>query len=177
MAQTRVRPISTSDGPPSENLHRMTRWLDADEQRTWLAWLGASELLMAALDAQLQRDAGIPHAYYAILAQLSHAPDRTRRMSDLASVVNSSASRLSHAVGKLEDRGWVVRSPCPSDKRSTLCTLTDEGFAFLAEQAPGHVAAVRRHLFDPLTDEQVAQLEQICSAVLDGLDPSGACRP
>lgn len=154
----------------------MTRWLTADEQRAWLAWLGATELLMASLDAQLQRDAGIPHAYYAILAQLSAAPDRTLRMSDLASVVNASPSRLSHAVGKLEERGWVTRKPSTCDKRSTLCTLTDDGFAFLAETAPGHVEAVRKGLFDPLTKEQVGQLERICQAVLDGLDPSGSCR-
>jgi len=153
-----------------------TRWLTDDEQRAWLAWLGATELLMASLDAQLQRDAGFPHAYYAILAQLSAAPERTLRMSDLASVVNASPSRLSHAVGKLEDRGWVTRSPSTCDKRSTMCSLTDAGFEVLKEHAPGHVAAVRKHLLDPLTPEQVRQLEEICNAVLDGLDPSGACR-
>jgi DNA-binding MarR family transcriptional regulator len=153
-----------------------TTWLNGDEQRAWLAWLGATELMMASLDAQLQRDAGFPHAYYAILAQLSHAPDRTLRMSDLASVVNASPSRLSHAIGKLEERGWVTRRSCPTDRRSTLATLTEDGFAVLEEQAPGHVAAVRRTLFDALTPEQVAQLEQICNAVLNGLDPSGHCR-
>lgn len=152
------------------------KWLTEDEQRAWLAWLGATELLMSALDAQLQRDAGFPHAYYAILAQLSAAPDRTLRMSDLAGVVNASPSRLSHAVSKLEERGWVHRHACPSDKRSTLATLTDEGFAVLERTAPGHVAAVRAALIDRLTPEQVGQLEQICNAVLDGLDPSGACR-
>jgi DNA-binding MarR family transcriptional regulator len=167
---------STLDRPRDANLGSVTKWLTADEQRAWLAWLGATELLMASLDAQLQRDAGFPHAYYAILAQLSHAPDRTLRMSDLAGVVNASPSRLSHAIGKLEDRGWVSRRPCPSDRRVTLATLTDAGFRVLQEQAPGHVQAVRKALFDPLTPEQVGQLEQICRAVLDGLDPSGACR-
>jgi DNA-binding MarR family transcriptional regulator len=167
---------STRERGPGGNVSAVTRWLTEQEQQAWLAWLGASELLMASLDAQLQRDAGFPHAYYAILAQLSHAPDRTLRMSDLASVVNSSPSRLSHAVGKLEDRGWVTRRPCPTDKRSTLATLTDEGFAVLEAQAPGHVEAVRTALFDPLTPEQVGQLEQICNAVLDRLDPSGSCR-
>ncbi|MGZ6826964.1 MAG: MarR family winged helix-turn-helix transcriptional regulator [Mycobacteriales bacterium] len=154
----------------------MTQWLTEDEQRAWLAWLGATELLMGALDAQLQRDAGFPHAYYAILAQLSAAPERTLRMSDLASVVNASPSRLSHAVSKLEERGWVHRRACPTDGRSTLATLTDEGFAVLERTAPGHVAAVRANLVDRLTPEQVGQLEQICNAVLDGLDPSGARR-
>ena len=155
----------------------MTRWLSEDEQRAWLAWLGASELLMAALDAQLQRDAGFPHAYYAILAQLSQAPERTLRMSDLASVVNASPSRLSHAVSKLEARGWVSRRPGTHDRRSMLATLTDAGHAVLGQQAPGHVAAVRAALFDALSPEQVIQLEQICAAVLDGLDPSGDGRP
>lgn len=155
----------------------VTRWLTADEQRAWLAWLGASELLMSHLDAQLQRDAGFPHAYYAILAQLSAAPDRTLRMSQLASVVNASPSRLSHAVGALEQRGWVRRRRGEPDRRSTLATLTDEGFAVLVEQAPGHVEAVRKGLFDPLTPEQVTQLEQICTAVLEGLDPAGTRRP
>ena len=153
-----------------------TRWLDADEQRAWLAFLGATELLMAALDAQLQRDAGIPHAYYAILAQLSHRPDRTLRMSELASVVNASPSRLSHAAAKLEERGWITRRSCDEDRRGTWATLTDEGFAYLQGIAPGHVAEVRKRLLDPLTPEQVGQLEQICTAVLDGIDPSGVCR-
>jgi DNA-binding transcriptional ArsR family regulator len=107
---------STSAAAPGARVGDVTTWLSADEQRAWLAWLGATELMMAALDAQLQRDAGFPHAYYAILAQLSHAPERTLRMSDLASVVNSSASRLSHAIGKLEERGWVTRRPCPNDR-------------------------------------------------------------
>lgn len=150
----------------SGTLSPMTTWLTADEQRAWLAFLGATELFMASLDAQLQRDAGFPHAYYAILAQLSAAPDRTLRMADLAGVVNASPSRLSHAVGKLEDRGWVRRQQCSDDRRGTWATLTAEGFAVLKEQAPGHVAAVRRGLFDALTPEQVGQLEDICTAVL-----------
>lgn len=148
----------------------VTRWLSADEQRAWLAYVAANELLMSALDAQLQRDAGFPHAYYAILARLSAAPDRTLRMSDLALGVNSSPSRLSHAVAKLEERGWVRREQCPDDRRGTFATLTDAGFAVLEAQAPGHVEAVREALFDALTPDQVAQLESICSAIRDRVE-------
>jgi DNA-binding MarR family transcriptional regulator len=154
----------------------MTRWLSADEQRAWLAFLGASELLMSSLDSQLMREAGFPHTYYAILAQLSAAPDRTLRMTELASVVNASPSRLSHAVGKLEERGWVQRRQCHDDRRGTWCSLTDGGFAVLERAAPGHVEAVRDGLFDALTPEQVGQLEQICAAVLARLDPQGVKR-
>jgi DNA-binding MarR family transcriptional regulator len=145
----------------------MTRWLSEDEQRAWLALVRATTQLMAGLDAQLQRDAGFPHAYYAILAQLSAAPERTLRMSELASVVNASPSRLSHAVGKLEEKGWVERRGCGEDRRVTYATLTDVGFSVLEQQAPGHVEAVRAGLFDRLTPEQVAQLEQICTAISD----------
>ena len=78
-------------------------------------------------------------AYYLILAMLSDVPGRTLRMSDLAAVTQSSQSRLSHAVSRLERNGWVRRTPCPDDRRSTLAQLTDAGFAALAEAAPGHV--------------------------------------
>jgi DNA-binding MarR family transcriptional regulator len=155
----------------------VTRWLDQDEQRTWRSFLATSELLYAALDRQLQRDAGITHASYIVLAMLSEAPDRSLRMSDLAVKANSSPSRLSHAVARLEERGWVRRRPAPKDGRGTVAVLTDAGWDMLAETAPGHVAAVREHLFNRLTPEQVRLLGDICSTVLDGLDPNRVARP
>ena len=155
----------------------MTRWLDEDEQRTWRSFLATSELLYAALDRQLQRDAGITHASYIVLAMLSEAPDRSLRMSDLAVRANSSPSRLSHAVARLEARGWVRREPAPKDGRGTVAVLTDAGWQMLAETAPGHVTAVREHLFDQLSQDQVRALGDICTIVLDGLDPNRVARP
>jgi DNA-binding MarR family transcriptional regulator len=149
----------------------MTRWLDEEEQRTWRAFLHASRALWDTLDRELQRDAGMPHAYYEILVRLSEAPDRMLRMSDLAVATSSSRSRLSHAVARLEEYGWVRREDCPTDRRGQLAVLTDEGFRVLAEAAHGHVEGVRTHLFDQLTPEQVAQLRQISEAMLDHLDP------
>ncbi|MFG1888159.1 MarR family winged helix-turn-helix transcriptional regulator [Micromonospora sp. NPDC049051] len=139
----------------------MTRWLDPDEQRTWRAYLTASRALMEALDRELQRDAGMPHAYYEILVRLSESPRRQLRMSDLAEASGSSRSRLSHAVARLEAAGWVRRDECPTDRRGQIAVLTDEGFAALAAAAPGHVEGVRRHLFDALTPAQVDQLRRI----------------
>ncbi|KAB1129130.1 MarR family winged helix-turn-helix transcriptional regulator [Micromonospora sp. DT46] len=139
----------------------MTRWLDPDEQRTWRAYLTASRALMEALDRELQRDAGMPHAYYEILVRLSEAPQRRLRMSDLAEASGSSRSRLSHAVARLEAAGWVRREECPTDRRGQIAVLTDEGFATLAAAAPGHVEGVRRHLFDALSPAQVDQLRRI----------------
>jgi DNA-binding MarR family transcriptional regulator len=146
-----------------------TRWLDDDEQRTWRAFLAAIRLLTNQLDRELQRDADIPHTYYEILVALSEAPGRTLRMSQLADLSLSSRSRLSHAVSRLEEAGWVRREPCPTDKRGSLAVLTDKGFGVLEAAAPGHVEGVRRHLFDVLTPAQVAELGEISAAIRDGL--------
>ena len=150
-------------------------WLTEDQLDTWLSYVAVSTLLEAQLDRQLQRDSGLPHAYYQILAMLSEVPGRTLRMSDLAAITQSSQSRLSHAVARLERNGWVRRLPCPDDRRSTLARLTDAGFEVLAAAAPGHVATVRTHLFDRLSPEQVEQLRDICRTVLDGLDGPQGC--
>ena len=92
----------------------------------------------------------MPHAYYQVLAMLSEAPDRTLRMSQLAELTTSSASRLSHAVARLEEKGWVRRDKHPTDRRGALAVLTDDGWEAVQAAAPGHVAAVREVLFDRL---------------------------
>lgn len=149
----------------------MTRWLNADEQRTWRAFLHSSRALLDTLDRELQRDAQMPHAYYEILVRLSEAPERTMRMSELAEATSSSRSRLSHAVARLEESGWVRRKDCPTDRRGQLAVLTEHGFEVLVTAAPGHVEGVRSHLFDQLTPQQVAQLREISEALLGHLDP------
>jgi len=154
----------------------MTRWLSDDEQATWRAYLAATSLLSAQLQRELLRDANMPHTYYEILVRLSEAPDRTLRMSDLADAADSSRSRLSHAIARLESQGWVRRESCETDRRGAFAVLTDDGFAALEAAAPGHVETVREFLFDRLTAEQVAQLQTICEAVIAGLrDTDAAC--
>jgi DNA-binding MarR family transcriptional regulator len=147
-----------------------TRWLDGDEQRTWRAWLYSTMLLQERLDRELTRSTGISSAYYEILVQLSEAPDRAMRMSQLADRCLSSRSRLSHAVSRLEERGWVRRQVCAEDGRGQLAVLTDEGFAALEAAAPVHVASVREHLFDQLSGAQLASLRDIGETLLRHLD-------
>jgi DNA-binding MarR family transcriptional regulator len=146
-----------------------TRWLDEREQATWRAFLDGTRLLFAQLDRELQHEVGIPLAYYDILARLSEAPAWTLRMSELAEQSQYSRSRISHAVARLEERGWVRRDRCPTDRRGQFAVLTDAGFAVLAAAAPGHVDSVRRHLLDPLTRAQVDELGRISAAVRDHL--------
>ena len=149
-----------------------TRWLTADEQLAWRTFLTACHTLFTAVDAQLLRDSDIPHGYYEILVRLSETPGRALRMTQLAEASTSSKSRLSHAVARLEERGWVRRTDCPTDRRGQIAQLTDEGFAALAAAAPGHVDQVRRSLIDRLTPEQVEQLREIGAAIIEGADPA-----
>jgi DNA-binding MarR family transcriptional regulator len=86
-------------------------------------------------------------------------------MSQLAEAASASKSRASHAVARLEERGWVRRADCPTDRRGQVAELTDEGYAVLVATAPGHVAQVRTSLFDHLTAAQVAQLKAIGDAM------------
>jgi DNA-binding MarR family transcriptional regulator len=148
----------------------VTRWLDEDEQQTWRRFLAATQLINEALDRQLQREANMPHAYYVILVRLSETPGRAMRMSELAAQAQCSQSRLSHAVARLEERGWVRRERAASDRRGNLAVLTDEGYAALAAAAPGHAEEVRRALFDVLKPEQVRELDEICSAIVSAAD-------
>jgi len=143
-------------------------WLTADEQAAWRPFVALLIRLPAALDAQLQRDAGISQFEYLVLSGLSEAPDRTLRMSDLAVRASSSLSRLSHVVSRLEARGWVRREPCPGDGRFINAVLTDDGWTKVTETAPGHVAAVRRLLVDALTPEEFQALGAISERVITG---------
>ena len=143
-----------------------TRWLDDDEQRTWRAFLTANRLLFERVERQLQNEARMPHAYYEILVRLSEAPGRTLRMSRLADTSLSSRSRLSHAVARLEEAGWVERTACETDRRGAWARLTDAGLAALEQAAPGHVETVRSVLFDALTPVQVAALGDVSAALV-----------
>jgi DNA-binding MarR family transcriptional regulator len=147
------------------------RWLSPDEQRTWIAWVFSTRLLWEELERDLQRDADMPFGYYDILVMLSDSPGRRMRMSALADSTQSSRSRLSHAVSRLEELGWVRRETCPDDRRGQNAVLTDEGYAALEAAAPFHVESVRQHLFDVLSPEQLAELREISDTLLAHLLP------
>ncbi len=147
------------------------RWLTPEQLRAWVGLLSVAELLPAALDSQLRRDARLTHFDYQVLAMLSEAPGRTLRMTSLAQRTSATLPRLSHVVERLETRGLVARAPAPDDARATDARLTPAGWDTLVAAAPGHVATARALVVDALTDEQMAQLEEITGALLARLDP------
>ena len=155
---------------------REPRWLDDEESQAWRALVKVWAKLPAALDAQLHRDAGISHFEYQVLALLSEAPGRTLRMSELATYAGSSLPRLSQVVARLEQRGWVRRTPDPADGRYTLAILTGQGQAKVTQAAPGHVQEARRLVFDPLTKAQSRQLREISQRIIRAIDPDDGTR-
>jgi len=152
-------------------------WLTPEERAAWLGLIGVVELLPGALDGQLQRDAGVSHFEYMVLAMLSEAPDHTLRMTALAAQTNSTLPRLSHVVSRLVNRGFVERMPCPQDKRATNAHLTDAGWQHIRSSAPGHVAAARELVINSLSAAQIEQLREISASILARLDPADRSTP
>ncbi|HEX9968873.1 MAG TPA: MarR family winged helix-turn-helix transcriptional regulator [Acidimicrobiales bacterium] len=154
----------------------MPKWLSDEEQQAWRAYIEATQLLFERLDRELERDAGVRQGEYEILVRLSEGDRGGMRMSELAATTLFSRSRLSHAVGRLEADGLVERRECATDRRGTLAVLTRKGRALLERAAPGHVAAVRRHLFDHLSEADVRRLARVFGGVRDALQVDGTGR-
>lgn len=152
------------------------RWLDPQETETWLALWSMMTWLPTRLDAQLRADSGLTHPEYHALSQISMAPERTVRLSELATVANMTLSHLSRVVSRLEKAGWVRRIPDPDDGRYTRAVLTDSGWEKVRSAAPGHVEAVRRYVFDALTADQAAVLGEAAAAVVTAVSPPGIAR-
>jgi DNA-binding MarR family transcriptional regulator len=151
----------------------MTRWLTEHELNSWFPLAGVMLRLGPTLDSQLQRDSDMTHFDYLCLAMLSEEKEFTTTMSELAARTNSSLSRLSHVVTKLERRGWVCRSRSDVSRRVTLVRMTEEGYAVLVAAAPGHVETVRSLVYEGLTEEDVRHLHQLMTHILERIESSG----
>lgn len=145
------------------------RRLDDDEMAAWLPTIRFVQLLPQVLDRTLKAETGLNHAHYAILITLANQGDRPIPMTELAQIAGLSRSRLSHAVDSLEERGWVVRTSCSSDKRTLTAELTEAGRELLRAAAPVHVAQIRELVLDPLTAQERQQLGSILSKLLPGV--------
>ena len=149
------------------------RWLTADEQRAWRAYLRAGSLLTARLNRMLQADCGLSLPEYEVLVQLSEAPQGKLRPFQLGLALDWEQSRLSHMLSRMGRRGFVVRQDCAGDRRGAEVALTAAGRAAIESAAPGHVAAVRRLVFDQMDSEQAVAFGQVFEAILAGLENSG----
>ena len=151
--------------------------LVGDRLAAWAAIATLLERLPAALDAQLQRDSGVTHYEHGLLFALDSAPRHTLRLSVLAGYANSTLSRLSRAISRLERKGWVTREIDPTDGRFTLAVLTDNGHAVVAGATPAHHALVEELVFDSLTAAQVRQLAEISARIATAIDSTAPWTP
>ncbi|WP_286929997.1 MULTISPECIES: MarR family winged helix-turn-helix transcriptional regulator [Aeromicrobium] len=143
----------------------MVEWLDAEEQRTWRSVLAMHDDLMTALAQGLKAESDISAADYAVLANLSEAPDGVLRARELRCHLRWEKSRLAHHVRRMEQRGLVRRDACLDDGRAPLVSITESGRAAIDSAAPAHVAQVRELFFDVLTPAQLATLREAAEAV------------
>jgi DNA-binding MarR family transcriptional regulator len=147
------------------------RWLNPAEMKAWRRYIIASRRLLEALDDDLDHHE-LSMADYEVLAQLSDAPDRKMRMSELADVAMISRSRLSHRIKVMEKAGWVKREACPDDKRGYFAIMTAKGFKAIVAAAPDHVHSVRSRFIDHLTKEDQRALAEIFERVTQSLKES-----
>jgi DNA-binding MarR family transcriptional regulator len=148
------------------------KWLTTAELDSWLSVVRLMTWLPWSVDQQLRRDSNLGMVEYQVMARLSLSPEQTMRMSALADLANSSLSRLSHLVKRLEERGFVRREPDPADGRFTNAILTEQGYQTLAEAAPGHVAHVRSLVIDVLSPEQLRRMGLAADRIMSRIDTS-----
>ncbi len=142
-----------------------TRWLTAEQQRIWRAYLLGSARLNEKLDADL-RQFGLDLGEYEILVTLSESPEHHVRMSELADAVHQSRSRLTHTISRMERDRLVERLGCPTDRRGVWAHLTEHGLDLLKTAAPSHVEAVRRHFVEAIAPEDYAALGRAFTTVV-----------
>jgi DNA-binding MarR family transcriptional regulator len=147
-------------------------WLSADQLDDWVALMGLLSTLPTALDAQLKRDTGLNLYEYHILVRLGDAEQGRLPMSDLALRAQGSPSRLTHAVSRLENAGYVRKVACSDAGRRIAAILTPKGREKLEESAPGHVREARRLVIDALTASQLAALGDACRTISRVADPN-----
>lgn len=158
---------------PVTDISGGVRWLDDEEAAAWRAFVTVMHRVSGAIARDLSHDHGLSEPEYAVLVGLSEAPGHTLRMGALAANLDWSRSRLSHLLGRMEARGLVTRTDCPSDARGAFARLTAAGLAEITAAAPGHVASVRRHFVDLLDRGQLRQVAETMQAVLDA--QAGTC--
>ncbi|CAB4665255.1 MAG: MarR family transcriptional regulator [Actinobacteria bacterium] len=139
-------------------------WLTPTEMKAWRNYIVASRRLLEALDLDLEEH-DLSMSDYEILAQLSDAPERRMRMSELADIAMLSRSRLSHRMKVMEKAGWVKREACPVDKRGYFAVMTAKGWKAIVAAAPDHVASVRARFVDHLSKADQVALASIFEKV------------
>jgi DNA-binding MarR family transcriptional regulator len=144
--------------------------LTEGELHAWRVFLRSHAQVTRRLEHDLLVEHDLPLASYDVLVQLSEAPERRLRMTELAERVLLSRSGLTRLVDRLVRDGLVERQACPSDARGTLAVLTGTGRARLAEAWPTHLRGVVSNVVGRLSEDELDTLAQLLGRLVDPSD-------
>ncbi len=136
-----------------------------DQLRVWRSYVETTDALRARLTSRLQDESGLSPGDYEVLLALSEAPGRRYRPSILADQIGWQRSRLSHHLGRMEQRGLITREQCVTDSRGTEVVLAAAGTAAFEGATVPHLRAIRELFVDAFSAEQLEQIDAL-TAVL-----------
>jgi DNA-binding MarR family transcriptional regulator len=139
--------------------------LDDPYMQAWGQVARAYQRVTGALEQTARDEAGMPLTWFEVLLRLNSAPGRRQRMTDLACAVGFSESGISRLANRLEEAGYITRELSRSDRRSTDAVITDEGTAALDRAARVLAPALRTHLAEPLTLDEVRTLHELAARI------------
>lgn len=140
------------------------KWLNTQETALWRDFLALEGRLHLEIQRDLKTNSGLTEPEFEVLVHLSEA-DGPLRMTALADILEWERSRLSHQVTRMERRGLVERTSCPTDGRGAYTAVTAEGMGEIERAAPHHVATVRRAFLDRLNDDDKSELARLLALV------------
>ena len=140
--------------------------LSARELAAWRGLLAAHATLIARLDAELEREHGLPLTSYEVLLYLADADGGRLRMGELADRLLLSRSGITRLVDRLERQGMIERERCEDDGRGFNAVLTAAGRRKLDAARPAHLGGVRRHFLAQLESGELDALAAIWARLL-----------
>jgi DNA-binding MarR family transcriptional regulator len=150
--------------------------LAAEELGAWRGMLRVHAALVKALDAALVSAHELPLSSYEVLIALAAAPERRRRMAELADSVLLSRSGMTRLVDRLERDGLLAREECPDDRRGSFAVLTERGAELLTRARPTHLDGVRERFLRHFSQAELRILadywERVLPDVAEGQDLS-----
>ena len=146
--------------------------------RAWKALRLMTRQLEAHLDRNLAKNSNLSTQDYDVLSSVAPMPEHRWCTKKLVDHLQWSYSRLSHHLDRMQSRSLIRREPCESGVgigtgtgtgTGTDIVVTDDGMNAIRTATTHHLATVRSAFLDHLNPGELAAIERLSNAVLDGL--------
>jgi DNA-binding MarR family transcriptional regulator len=132
----------------------MSKLVKENKLNAWKAFLKAHRAVIDKIENDLENAGTVPLTSYDVLLELSQAPERKLRMSDLAAQVVLSRSGLTRLVDRLEKEGMLKREADPNDRRGTQAVLTQLGFEALKQAWPNYAQGINKYFAEIISEQE-----------------------